>query len=167
MATFLFRKVNCVDPCDPNRLMHRQVTLLVQTVQGPRNPKANMSVSLGWKPEPILVNPVRMVDVAAADTVIQNIHVIDPVFGNQLVQYIIRKTAEVCDFNTSTDKNAIQALWWRAVRAPAYAPGQARAMWQYKPGEIMIDGARSDFVVRVSLVTLDLKTAKAFPGFLP
>ena len=149
MATLVWRKVNCVDPLDPNRLSHRQVSLLVQTEPGPRNTKTHMSVPVGWKPEPRLLSAVRMVDAIAADTVIQNIHVIDPVFGNQLVQYITQMTSKVCDFNMSSDQKEINELFWQAVRAPEYTPGQARATLPYKPGEITMDGARSEFVVWV------------------
>lgn len=127
--------------------MHRQLALLVQVGPTPRNTNTNMSISLGWRPEPILVNPVRMVDEITADTCNQKIHVIDPIFGSQLLQYITDQQPLVC-FDASNDRNEITALWAQAVRVPSYAPGQARATAYFTPGEVKMDGARSDFAVR-------------------
>jgi hypothetical protein len=148
MAAPTFRKVNCIDPCDPKGIMTRQLALLVQTHAKPPNIMTHLHKRLGWLAEPTLVNPVRMVNEITADTVIQNIHVIDPVFGNQIVQYITNIEPAV-RFNTSHDRKEIEALWSKSVRVSNYTPGQARANPHFKPGEVKLDGARSDFTVHI------------------
>lgn len=157
MASYSFRKVNCIDPCDPNGMMSRNLALLVQSAPAPPNAKTNMSKSNGWQPEPILVNPVKMVDEITANTCIQRIHVIDRVFGNQFVQFIMDQEPLV-RFDVSYDKNEISALWPRAIRVPKYFPGQARAVLPYKPGEVKLDGARSDFTVCIVIPPLNLSS---------
>lgn len=147
MAGYTFRKVKCTDPCDPKGIMTRQLALLVQTRSKAPNMKTHMNKQLGWLPEPTLVNPVRMVNEITADTVIQNIHVTDPIFGNQVVQYITNVEPAV-RINTTHDRDEVEALWAKSIRVPNYTSGQARANPHFKPGEVKLDGARSDFTVQ-------------------
>ena len=112
-----FRKVLCVDPCDPKGLKTRRVCLLVQSDPcSLRNAKVEISQPSAWKSEPKLVNPVRLVDSIETDTIVQEIHVIDPAFGNQLLQYItarepIKPGMEIPEGNISTDSNLVGSLW--------------------------------------------------------
>jgi hypothetical protein len=151
MAYYTFRKVNCVDPCDPNGIMTRQLALLIQTNSAPPSTNTNLSRPVGWLAEPTLVNPVSMVKKITADTVIQQIHVIDPVFGDQILQYITDVEPSV-RFSASNDRKVIEALWAKSVPAPKYTPGQARANPHFTPGEVKLDGARSDFTVCMSIL---------------
>jgi hypothetical protein len=150
MASYAFRKVNCVDPCDPSGILNRQLALLVQSNSAPLQADTNIPSPLYWLPEPILANPVKIIDKITADTVIQSIQVIDPVFGNQIVQYITNIVPKKC-FNTSNNKEAIKALWEKSIPAPPYTPGLARASLHFTPGEVKLDGSRSDFTVRSSI----------------
>lgn len=146
MASYAFRKVDCVDPCDARGFMTRQLALLVVTHSAPNQTDTNDERPLGWLPESILVNPVRIVDKITEDTVIQNIQVIDPVFGHQIVQYITNRVPIKC-FNTSDNQDEIKALWQKAKLSPVYIPGSARASTTFTPNEVMLDGTRSDFTV--------------------
>ena len=156
MAFYTFRKVNCVDPCDPDGIKTRQLALLIQTHPAPSPTNTNLSRPVGWLAEPTLVNPVRMVKKITADTVIQQIHVIDPVFGDQILQYITDVEPSV-HFSVSNDRKGIEALWAKSVPAPKYTPGQARANPYFTPGEVKLDGARSDFTVCISILSLILR----------
>jgi hypothetical protein len=155
MADPTHQKVLCIDPCDPQGTKQRYVSLLIQPVKHFRGAKASPSVELGWKPEPTLINPVRMIDQIDENTIIRKIHVIDPKFGNQIVHYITPKdtaneTHQIANMYINTDKTAIQALWPHAVRSPEYIPGQGRTTPTlyadlYKDGEVYMNGTRSEF----------------------
>lgn len=149
MAEPNFQKVLCVDPYDPQGIKHRWISLLIQTGKPFRGAQASPSISLGWNPQPTLVSPVRMIDEVNENTIIRNIQILDPKYGNMIVQYITSHDPDekFSDASITTDKNEIGALWFKAVRAPKYEPGQARAAPAlYKDGEIYMDGTRSDFV---------------------
>lgn len=130
--------------------MTRQLALLVQAYPPALQTERDVPTPLGWLPEPSLVNPLRLVAQITENTVIQNIQVVDPVFGHQTVQYITTVEPSV-SYNTSNNKETIKALWEISVPAPTYSPGQARANPHFTPGVVRLDGARSDFTVRTSL----------------